>query len=85
MELNYDDIKNCLQNTVAKVEFTKLNGEQRVMLCTLMEEHLPKIESVSTKPKSNTHLSVWDLEKNGWRSFRIDKVTQVNAYVGDLV
>lgn len=85
MELNYDDIKNCLQNTVAKVEFTKLNGEHRVMLCTLMDEHLPKIESTSIKPKSNTHLSVWDLEKKGWRSFRIDKVTQVNAYVGDLV
>ena len=58
------------------VVFTKSDGTERTMLCTLQESAIP----VDARPKvqgtkqSDQALAVWDLEKQGWRSFRIDSV-----------
>lgn len=63
-----------LQKNVATVTFTKLNGEQRVMDCTLKEDTIPK-----TDPKENAVLcTVWDTQKNAWRSFRFDRIKNIN-------
>ena len=37
-----DTLLKDLQDQVIKVTFTKVNGEQRVMRCTLMPHHLPQ-------------------------------------------
>lgn len=66
---------------VITVRFTKKNGDERIMKCTLLSEYLPQqkdIEEVSTKENSNL-LAVWDVEANGWRSFRIDSVISLNG------
>lgn len=66
------------------VHFTKKNGEERIMTCTLSpnfipEDNLPK--GTSTKePKplaEQTACSVYDIEAKGWRSFLWDNVTEI--------
>ena len=68
-----------LKAGVCKVTFTKVNGEERIMDCTLMPDMLPESERErSTNPQRNVreeNLSVWDVNANGWRSFRLANVT----------
>jgi len=77
-------LKGLLRGTTAEVTFTKADGTERVMLCTLNENVLPKIEvDESDEPKpvkvlSNEVLRVWDVEKEAWRSFRWDSIKAVN-------
>jgi hypothetical protein len=63
------------------VTFTKSDGTERVMKCTLVPEQLPKVEikeDATPRKESTTTMRVFDLEKNEWRSFTIKKVKQVN-------
>lgn len=81
MTLSKTDISELARKGIITVKFTKVNGDLRTMRCTLMSEHLPPqgdIEEASTRSNPNT-LAVWDLDNNGWRSFRIDSVTSVEV------
>jgi len=76
-----DAIKQMLQEGVSEVTFTKVNGETRVMPCTLDSSLLPDtVGSQSTgvqrsfKPLT---LSVWCTDQNEWRSFRVINVSRV--------
>jgi hypothetical protein len=74
------DLKKLLHEHTLTVLFTKKDGTQRTMLCTLMPEYLPvtdKQEGDEMKKErkgNNTSLRVWDLEKKDWRAFRIDSI-----------
>ena len=62
-----------------KVAFTKKDGTKREMLCTLNmdsvpSEHHPKTDGNATA-RTNESVRVFDLEKEAWRSFRLDSVT----------
>lgn len=74
-----DGLKANLKRGEATVEFTKLNGQTRVMRCTLQEGVVPPYseKGKQTKAPSGDVLAVWDLEKNEWRAFRYDSVTSV--------
>lgn len=78
------DLKNLLEQNVIKVDFLKLNGDRRVMTCTLREDMKPpatKDDAISQKAVrsvSDAVISVWDVNAKGWRSFRYDRVSQVN-------
>lgn len=78
-----DEVKNSLQQGVCKVVFTKVNGDSRVMHCTLNEDLLPQqidVEEVIQKKKPNDNvLAVWDVEAKGWRSFRWDSLQQFDT------
>ena len=74
-------LKDMLTVSEGIVTFTKSDGTERVMKCTLNPEQLPKVEiKEDAKPRkeSTTSMRVFDLEKNEWRSFTIKKVKQVN-------
>lgn len=80
VEAMREDLKNNLRAKIGTVTFTKANGDERVMRCTLREEVLPAqtdIEEAVQKKGSTDSLAVWDLEKNAWRSFRYDTVISV--------
>jgi hypothetical protein len=69
-----------LKQKTLQVTFTKVNGDQRVMTCTLQESVLPPapVTQSTTERKSNdATISVWDVNAAGWRSFRVDNVTDV--------
>jgi hypothetical protein len=40
----------------------------------MTEERSAKLEEEHDKHKDSGVLAVWDLQNNGWRSFRIDSV-----------
>jgi hypothetical protein len=75
-----DNLKRLLHEKVVTVLFTKKDGTEREMLCTLLPEHLPvvdKKEGDEVKPlkkQSEESIAVWDLEAKAWRSFRVDSV-----------
>ena len=74
-------LKGMLVVSEGVVTFTKSDGTERVMKCTLVPDQLPKVEiKEDAKPRkeSTTSMRVFDLEKNEWRSFTIKKVKQVN-------
>lgn len=81
------ELKQILENSVTTVVFTKVNGEQREMKCTLLSEYLPKTDVAGkqlltetlTKEENPSTLRVWDVENNGWRSFRIDSINSVSG------
>lgn len=64
-----------------RVTFTKKDGSERKMLCTLIEGNIP----ADKRPKTETTASqttgsavrVFDSEVSEWRSFRWDSVTKV--------
>jgi hypothetical protein len=59
-----------------KVVFSKVNGEEREMNCTLEESVVPAYEKRTDRvkaPNDNT-VSVWDLDKSQWRSFTVSSV-----------
>ena len=78
------DLKGLLEQNVVVVDFTKLNGDKRVMTCTLREDIKPaatKTDAMSQKKVrevSDAVVSVWDVNAKGWRSFRYDRVNAVD-------
>jgi len=73
-----DTLKSNLKEWIMTVFFEKKDGSLRTMRCTLASQHLPVAEEKESKRKENLDtISVWDLENNGWRSFRLDKVKSV--------
>jgi len=73
----YTYFRQQLQDNICEVTFTKVNGEVRVMPCTLRADILPVVENKQTKvsePKTET-ISVFCTDKKEWRSFRTMNVT----------
>lgn len=80
-----DQLMEMLHKEVVEVTFTKLDGEKRVMPCTLIPSFLPKAtkEDPLTQKKvreiSDKVVAVWAIESKGFRSFRYDRVTNVKV------
>ena len=70
-------IKN-LQKKAMRITFTKVNGEERVMDCTLQEHFIPQTEE-SNRKKNEEVLPVFDINKGECRSFRLDSVTNIEV------
>ena len=64
-----------LKDGDVSVTFTKKDGTERVMKCTLKEDVVPLVES--SKKENVGVVVVWDTEKNAWHSFRMDSITNV--------
>lgn len=74
-------IKDMLHVGPVKVTFTKKDGTERIMNCTLQPEALPKVEVKEDKEprKKNTDsIAVFDLDNQAWRSFIIKNVKSVS-------
>ena len=79
-----DWLKGMLHVGPATVTFTKKDGTERVMKCTLEPSSLTVVElKEDTKPRkeSTTSMRVFDLEKQEWRSFTIKSVKRVELSI----
>lgn len=82
-----EDLLDILLHGVVVITFNKLNGDERVMTCTLVPEHLPP--ATREDPLSQTKIRniedktivVWDLSAKAWRSFRYDRVSKVEPSI----
>lgn len=73
-------LRKLLSEGEIAVSFIKKDGTARAMRATLSEtliptDKLPKSES----KQSDEVLPVFDIDKQEWRSFRFDSVTEING------
>jgi hypothetical protein len=61
------------------VVFEKKDGTLREMRCTLKDvpQYERKTESETPRKKNNEVMSVYDMDKSEWRSFRIDSIKEI--------
>ena len=79
-----DTLLKELRDYVIEISFNKVSdGSLRTMRCTLAPKHLPKsyVESLDEQNVENKFhndnpdvIAAWDVQKGGWRSFRIDSI-----------
>jgi hypothetical protein len=86
-EEDFKKFKKWLRSHLAlglvTVTFTKKDGTERVMECTTSPTIVPAepiVEGVEKKEKKVNEdiMPVYDIEAQGWRSFRWDSVKQIS-------
>ena len=80
-----DWLKALLKSQEVTILFTKKDGTERKLLCTLAESKIPSEKSPKNtgKAKSEDALAVFDVENQDWRSFRWDSVKKINFTLGE--
>jgi hypothetical protein len=73
-------LTNLLKEYVIEVTFTKKDGTERVMNCTLLEDYLPETTGVGNAASLDA-LAVYDVDKEDWRSFRWDSIKSIKVVV----
>lgn len=70
---------DALRTNTAEIVFTKKDGTERKMLCTLQEWNIPKEHAPkgTGTEKTGDVISVYDVENKGWRSFRFDSLKSI--------
>ena len=69
-----------------RIIFTKKDGSERELKCTLHEDAIPadkKPKGTSKVVRSTEALPVFDLENKEWRSFRWDSLQKIEYDLGD--
>jgi hypothetical protein len=79
-----DWLIGVLREQTVTVTFTKQDGTERVMNCTLYEGDIPVDQAPknSGRTKPTESLAVFDIEAKGWRSFRWDSIKEVKFTLG---
>lgn len=77
--ISKSNIVRMLYGGVINIKFRKIDGTERLMKCTLLEHYIKPLDKKTDKVKKENEglLSVWDVEKEGWRSFRVDSILEV--------
>jgi hypothetical protein len=78
----WTELRAQLAKNLCEITFTKVDGTLRTMPCTLKRELLPEValnEHHKTKAVNYDVLSVWCTDKQAWRSFRVENVTNVTV------
>ena len=86
MNILKDWLRELLREQPVSLTFTKKDGTIRVMRCTLNKDVVPKVEVTEEKVprKGNDAVqSVWDVEAEGWRSFRWESLTGIEFSLGE--
>lgn len=82
-DLVRESMVETLHETICRVTFTKTNGEERIMYCTLNETMIPQLEvsdeQKRTKKENPDVQPVYDVKAAGWRSFRWDSVKEFTS------
>lgn len=76
-------VKGLLHDSVVKdlrITFTKSDGTDREMRCTLVESAIPadKVPKGTGREAPTTTQRVFDLDKGEWRSFKWEAVKNVS-------
>ena len=88
IELNKEALTVLLQMDVLTVTFTKKDGSERVMNCTLREDLLPKKvvkegEEKKVRKVNENVVPVYDLDAKAFRSFRLDSIKNIESAPGE--
>ena len=74
-------LEGILKANVCKIQFTRVSGGVSTMRCTLKPEYLPEyagdkehLERANQVRIANEIITVWHLDKKGWRCFKIENL-----------
>lgn len=72
-------LKSILRDLDVTIDFVKKDGSLRKMICTLSKNKIPveKMPKGAGKAKNDDVLIVFDVENDGWRSFRWDSIKKI--------
>ena len=76
-------LEQQLKENIMEVTFNKINGDKRIMSCTLSKSVLPPatkkdpITQEKIRKINEEVMSVWDTNANGFRSFRMANIVEV--------
>ena len=81
MDINKrEELLSELRRAEVIVQFTKADGTQRNMHCTLQEKYVPKADAdAAVWGKDKQICTVWDIDEDSWRAFNFDRVN--NWYI----
>ena len=80
IDMNRDEMLSELRLRICRVIFTKVDGEERDMHCTLQSHSLPeKYQAMSPSDPADMQpndkvIRAWDINKGAFRSFRVENV-----------
>lgn len=73
-----EDLKKLLREGEVEFEYKKLNGQTRPARGTLKMDMIPEEAHPTTgKPVIPNSINYYDLDKNAWRSFRIENLISI--------
>lgn len=75
--MDISEIRDTLRSNIVVLSFKKKDGSIREMVATTMDEYIPPVSGNSVP--NDSLVTVWDLENEGWRSFRFDSL--IDFYV----
>lgn len=81
---DYDKIIDQLRSSVLQVTFKKVDGEERIMPCTLQANYMPelsesKVNQVDDFSVNKSVIRAFAIDKQSWRSFRVENVTNIEV------
>jgi hypothetical protein len=86
-----DELQDHFKNhKISKVVFTKKDGTERTMICSLHQDILPiptmdgKEKTSSRKPQDHL-FRVYDIEADGWRSITIANIISLEKYLDPYI
>ena len=81
-----DWLIGLLRSEIVELTFIKKDGTERIMTCTLAEQKIPaeNVPKGTERAKNDETVAVFDLENNGWRSFRWDSLTNIEFTLGSF-
>lgn len=86
MKYERNNLLNDLKDHVMEVTFVKVNGDRRIMRCTLDQRVIPHdgkhLDEQHSRKENLDVIACWDVRANGWRSFRVDSVEYVQEVDG---
>ena len=84
--IDRETLDELLHVDILTVTFTKKDGSERVMRCTLREDLLPPKPQKDGEPKpkkvNEAVMPVYDIDAKGFRSFRLDSLKKVQSSEG---
>mgnify|MGYP003955706331 CR=1 FL=1 len=83
--MDQEELAELLRQGVVRVNFEKSDGSIREMNCTLHESKLPPPKPGATaRPPKPDLMVCWDVDADGWRSFKLSRLTEEPQLVEEL-
>ena len=80
MTITREDLIDRLKQSVVNVVFTKVDGSERIMNCTLKLDNIPEDQHPKSAVKSESdQIRVFDTDIDAWRSFNFSSVKTIDG------
>jgi WYL_2, Sm-like SH3 beta-barrel fold len=85
MHTTSNNLIDTLKSNVVQIKFLKVDGTERTMNCTLKEEYIKPFDKKTDRVKEPKDglLSVWDIDNDGWRSFKVENLISYTFVEGE--